>query len=129
MKETDALVTTWTQALTREEVCERLLEHKVPHAAVRDLTEVVDDPHMHQRKMLEWLDHPEFGRIIVPDSPIRIHGADRLPAAASARLGEHNDEVLTSVLGLSSEEIQVLRAAGAFGPVTDESSANLSDFA
>jgi crotonobetainyl-CoA:carnitine CoA-transferase CaiB-like acyl-CoA transferase len=71
---------------------------------------------MHARGMLEWLDHPQFGRIVIPDSPIRIHGADRLPAAVSSRLGANTDEVLSSMLNLSAPEIAVLRTEGVIGP-------------
>jgi CoA:oxalate CoA-transferase len=70
---------------------------------------------MHERGYLEWLEHPRFGRIAIPDSPIRLHGAERLPAAASAGLGEHCDEVMTSVLGLDPSRIDSLRQSGAFG--------------
>jgi len=120
--ETDEIVSTWAATLTRAEACAILKVHKVPHAPVRNLREVADDKHMHERKTLEWLDHPEFGRIVIPDSPIRIHGADRLPAVASASLGQHTDEVLQSMLGLSKQEIQDLKAAGV---VSQAQSANV----
>ncbi|HYF58372.1 MAG TPA: CoA transferase [Burkholderiaceae bacterium] len=113
--ETDEIVSAWSRTVGREEACALLKAWKVPHAPVRDLVEVTNDRHMHERGYLEWLDHPRFGRIAIPDSPIRLHGADRLPAAASARLGEHCDEVLATILGLPQPEIDALREKGAFG--------------
>ena len=38
---------------------------KCPRAPVRDLIEVAKDRHMHERGKLEWIDHPQFGRIVV----------------------------------------------------------------
>ncbi|HPU53452.1 MAG TPA: CoA transferase [Burkholderiaceae bacterium] len=113
--ETDEVVSAWLRDLTRAEACEALDRHKVPHAPVRDVMEVTNDPHMHERKFLEWFDHPQFGRIAIADSPLRIHGADRLPPAASARLGQHTDETMRTLLGASDDELQQWRSAGAFG--------------
>jgi CoA:oxalate CoA-transferase len=112
---TDEIVAGWSQTVTRDEACAILKAWKVPHSAVRNLAEVTNDPHMHERGYLEWLEHPQFGRIAIADSPIRLHGADRLPAVPSARLGEHCDEVLATVLGLAQDEIDVRRRNGAFG--------------
>lgn len=117
----DEIVSDWSRTVTREQACATLKAWKVPHAPVRDLVEVTNDPHMHQRGYLEWFDHPRFGRIAIADSPIRLHGADRLPAAASARLGEHCDEVMASILGLDGARIDALRAGGAFGASAGDS--------
>jgi CoA:oxalate CoA-transferase len=74
---------------------------------------------MHARGMLEWIDHPQFGRIVIPNSPIRLHGADTLPAAISSRLGANTDEVLSSMLDLSEPEIAALRTEGVIGPAVN----------
>lgn len=115
MDETDRIISDWSSRITREEACAALAKFRVPSAPVRDLAEVCNDEHMHERGMLEWLEHPQFGRIVIPDSPIRIHGADRLPAVVSSGLGEDTDEVLSSMLDLSQPAIDVLRAEGVIG--------------
>jgi CoA:oxalate CoA-transferase len=116
--ETDRIISDWSSQITREDACAALFRFKVPSAPVRDLVEVCDDKHMHARGMLEWIEHPQFGRIVIPDSPIRIHGTDRLPAVVSSRLGEDTDEILSSVLNLSEPEIDALRAEGVIGRVS-----------
>src|SRR5205823_4432950 len=45
----DSLVGAWTASLTRDEVVAACRAHKVPAAVVRDVGEVVDDPHLHAR--------------------------------------------------------------------------------
>jgi CoA:oxalate CoA-transferase len=70
------------------------------------------DPHMHERGMLEWIEHDEIGRIVVPTSPLRLHGADTVATAPSPKLGQHNAEVYGLWLGLSPGEIADLAQSG-----------------
>lgn len=115
MEETDRLIAEWTAGLSRDEAMAILRRHKVPSAPVRDLVEVANDPHMHGRGMLEWLDHPQFGRLVVPNSPIIFHDAPRARAMPSARLGQHTAEVLAGRLGMSAGEIGALARGGVIG--------------
>ena len=108
----DGLVEDWSKRLPRDEVMAQLKKYRVPSAPVRNLREVMNDPHMHQRGMLEWIDHPELGRIVVPTSPWRYHGADKVKTVPSPTVGQHNDEVYGAWLGLSADEIACLRAEG-----------------
>lgn len=112
LEETDKLISDWTSRRSKAEAYRTLRDFKVPAAPVRDLLEVNDDPHMHERGMLQWIDHPQFGRIVVPDSPLRLHGADPLPHAPSPLLGQHNYEILGSRLKFSRDEIIRLESEG-----------------
>ena len=86
--------------------------HRIPCAPVRNVQEAMEDPHMHERGMLEWIDHPELGRIVVPTTPLRIHGTDKVRTVPSPLIGEHNHEIYGEWLGLSTAEIDGLRAEG-----------------
>ena len=79
---------------------------------VRDLAEVVNDPHMHQRGALQWQQHPELGRIPVQHSPLRFDGVDLMQLTPSARLGQHNADVYGGELGLSDRELELLKKEG-----------------
>ncbi|MFV0297894.1 MAG: CaiB/BaiF CoA transferase family protein [Hyphomicrobiaceae bacterium] len=113
MAEVDELVESWSRTLPRDEVTTLLKAHRVPAAAVRNLREVMHDKHMHQRGMLEWIDHPELGRIVVPTSPLRFHGADKVPTTPSPKVGQHNTDIYGGWLGLSEADIVELKEAGA----------------
>ncbi|PPQ30848.1 CaiB/BaiF CoA transferase family protein [Rhodopila globiformis] len=113
MAATEALVTAWTLGLSRQEVVAAAKRHRIPAAPVRNAVEVMNDPHMHQRGMLERIDHPALGPIIVPNSPLRLHGADRVVPVPSPSLGQHNQEVYGDWLGLGAEGVAALRQAGA----------------
>lgn len=113
MQEVDDIVESWTKTKKRDEAIAILRQFRVPSAPVRNLREVINDKHMHQRGMLEEIDHPELGRITVPTSPLRFHGADKVETTPSPTVGQHNAEVYGGWLGLSDREIAELKADGA----------------
>ena len=110
MDATEALVTAWTLGLNKMEVVAAAKRYKIPVAAVRNAVEVMNDPHMHERGMLERIDHPSLGEIIVPNSPLRLHGSDRVAPLPSPKLGQHNAEVYGAWLG---QDMEALRRSGA----------------
>jgi CoA:oxalate CoA-transferase len=110
--EVDEIVAAWTRTLGRFEVFALASRYRIPCAPVRDVQEAMEDKHMHERGMLEWIDHPELGRIVVPTTPLRIHGTDKVPTVPSPLIGEHNHEIYGGWLGLSAAEIDGLRAEG-----------------
>jgi crotonobetainyl-CoA:carnitine CoA-transferase CaiB-like acyl-CoA transferase len=112
MDETDALVTDWTRTLPKMEVAARLKAARVPCAPVRTAPEVMHDPHMHERGMLEEIDHPELGRITVPTTPLRLHGVPKRPTMPSPTPGQHNAEIYGDWLGLSAQEVAALKDEG-----------------
>jgi CoA:oxalate CoA-transferase len=113
MDETDALVEGWTRTLAKMEVVARTREYRIPCAPVRTAPEVMNDPHMHERGMLAYIDHPELGDIVVPNTPLRLHGTEKVEAAPSPTIGQHNAEIYGGWLGLSATEIAELKETGA----------------
>jgi CoA:oxalate CoA-transferase len=109
MDETDALVAAWTRTLPKMEVFARTKKYRIPCAPVRNAPEVMNDPHMHERGMLERIVHPELGNIVVPNTPLRLHGTDRVETRPSPTIGQHNAEIYGGWLGLSAAEIAELR--------------------
>ena len=69
---TDALVAAWTRTLGKMEVFAIAKRHRIPLAPVRDINKVMRDRHMHERGMLEWIEHDEIGRCLVIKSRTRI---------------------------------------------------------
>jgi CoA:oxalate CoA-transferase len=113
MDETDALVEAWTRTLPKMEVFARTKAYRIPCAPVRNAPEVMNDAHMHGRGMLERVDHPELGKIVVPSTPLRLHGADKVETRHSPTIGQHNAEIYGGWLGLLATEIRELREIGA----------------
>jgi crotonobetainyl-CoA:carnitine CoA-transferase CaiB-like acyl-CoA transferase len=113
MEEVDKLVGDWVATMTKTEAEGAAQRHHIPTAAVRDLEEVVNDEHLHQRGMLQWIDHPVVGRIAAPHSPIKMHGVEPMALTLNPEIGEHNDSVYGEWMGLDEAEIASLREEGA----------------
>jgi crotonobetainyl-CoA:carnitine CoA-transferase CaiB-like acyl-CoA transferase len=94
LAELDEIITMWMATRTRREVLATLHAAKVPVSAVREVAELVDDPHLHERGAVQRIDHPQLGEIVVPHSPLRFRGSQLAPIVPSPRLGEHDDEIL-----------------------------------
>lgn len=112
MDEVDALVAEFTARHAKKALFDLLMSHRVPCAPVRDLDEVVNDEHMHARRALEWVEHPMYGRVCLPNSPMRYDGVAPIELRPSGPLGRDNQEVYGDWLGLSSDDIASLQAEG-----------------
>ncbi|HET6607716.1 MAG TPA: CoA transferase [Rhodopila sp.] len=113
MEETEAIVSAWTRTLTKMEVAAIAKRYKIPSAPVRNPVEVMNDAHMHERGMLQRINHPSLGPIVVPNTPLRLHGADPVEPIPSPSLGQHNQEVYGTWLGLGEAGVAALQEAGA----------------
>jgi CoA:oxalate CoA-transferase len=109
----DETVATWTRTLGKMAIFAIAKRLRIPLAPVREVDEVVQDRHMHERGFLVEIEHDEIGPITVPTSPLRYHGADPVETVPSPKLGQHNAEVYGGWLGLSAAEIAALRGDGA----------------
>ena len=112
MKVIDDLIAKWTEQFSKQVLFEMLIAHRVPCAPVRNLQEVVNDPHMHARGMLEEIQHPEFGEMTVARSPLRFDDSPNIPLEPSQRLGESNKIIFSDWLGMPIAEIESLANKG-----------------
>ena len=62
--------------------------------------------------MLQQVAHPRFGDIAMMTQPARFTDAPRRPPRPEPGLGADSDTVLAGWLGLDSDAIAALRAAG-----------------
>ena len=118
----DALIEEWTRSLSKDEVAKRMLAAKVPCAPVRNLSEVMHDENMHARGSLQWIDHPELGRVVLCHSPLVFEGTARRPLEPSLPLGASNDEIVGAWLGHSDAEIAAFKAGGVIGTSSGDDS-------
>lgn len=104
-----------------EEWVQTLQAAGIPAGAILDLAQLLAHPQLAARGMLVSVDHPVLGKIRMVGSPINAPPPDEaagfLPPPA---LGEHTEQILTSVLGLGSREVRRLIAAGAVAVKSEE---------
>jgi crotonobetainyl-CoA:carnitine CoA-transferase CaiB-like acyl-CoA transferase len=111
----DQRLADWFGAQERDDAVGRLRGAGIVAAPVIDNRDVVSQPVFEARSFAEWCDHPVVGRLPVPTLPFRWSGIDRWIRFPAPTLGQHNHEVLSSILGLSEVEIEQLEAGGVIG--------------
>lgn len=84
----------------------------VPAAPVNTREEMIADPHVRHRGIVEETEHPTAGRIRSARSPALFSKTSSVHIRHAPLFGEHTDEVLTELLALSPDELLVLRADG-----------------
>ena len=113
MEEVDALVRTWSQQFTRAELTVLLNEAGVPCGPVLTLEEVADDAHLKQRQIIVEIAHPVKGPVKVIGCPLKFSTADgalQIDVLPAPGIGQHNEEVYTSLLGYTPADLERWRA-------------------
>ena len=108
--EIDRLIGEWTRTKTREQLMTELSANDVICGIVKELPEVMTDPHLFERGALRDIEHPQLGRMTIFTSPLRFGGKPTAPKTPSPLLGADNQRVYGQELGLSEEEIADLRS-------------------
>jgi 2-methylfumaryl-CoA isomerase len=102
-----AILRPWFAARGLDEVGRDLDSARVLWGRYRGMPEVVADPD----PILSTVDQPGIGPVPSARSPLRWYG-DYGETTTAPSLGEHTDEVMSEVLGLSAAEIGRLRGTG-----------------
>ena len=107
------IVEEWTQTKTVKEIVDELLAAGIPAAPIYGIDQVVADPHIAgAREMFVETVHPKAGPIKLTGSHIKFSETKTSIRTPSPALGEHNTDILSSLLGLSAPEIQSLKEEG-----------------
>ena len=106
------MISAWTKGQSREQVFEKMRAARLPVAPVRDLAEVMEDRHLHARGMLNRMEHPYMGDVVLPSSPLRLFDYERLPIDFFPEIGANTGEVLGELLNMSNSDVAALAEAG-----------------
>jgi formyl-CoA transferase len=110
--ELDELISEWTMNFTVAELTALMDESGVPAGLIYRAPEMLEDAHFAAREAIVRVPHPEFGELAmqnVAPKLTRTPGSVRWPGPA---LGEHNEDVLKKLLGMSEDKMQSLYEAG-----------------
>jgi crotonobetainyl-CoA:carnitine CoA-transferase CaiB-like acyl-CoA transferase len=101
----------WCAARTREQAIAELEKVRLPCGPVYNLDEVLQDPQVNARRIIERLDYPASAAPVpVSSTPMRLSATPGQLRHRAPTLGEHTDEVLVE-LGFSEAEIAEFRDA------------------
>jgi len=110
--EINAIVGDWVRQRTAAEVEAILVDAQVPVTRAHSIADIAADPHYAAREDIVSVDDPVIGPVRMQAVYPRLSETPGRVQRGAPRLGEHNDEVYGSLLGLSADEMASLKAAG-----------------
>jgi benzylsuccinate CoA-transferase BbsF subunit len=112
-READELVTAWTRQHTAQEVMESLQAAGIPAGVVESSAEIYADPQLRGRNAFWPLQHDEMGVFTHLGASFEMSKTRAQAYRPSPCLGEHNEYILTKILGKSDDEFVELLTSGA----------------
>jgi len=115
--ELDSLIKGWTSQHDHYEVMHILQQAGVPAGPVLNPKEVLLEPHLRDRGFWQLVEQgPEIGKRPQPmQMPAKFSQSSGGPLRAAPRLGEHTEQILEELLGMSREEITALEEEKVIG--------------
>jgi formyl-CoA transferase len=102
----------WTMTKTKFEVMEICNPLNIPVGPILSMREIAEEPSLRETGTVVEVDHPERGPYLTVGCPIKLSDCPA-DVKRSPLLGEHTDEILKDVVGLSDEEIAQAKEDGA----------------
>ena len=106
----DKHITEWTKQHTHYEVMHKLQAVGVAAAPCLGVRELAEDPQIQALGWVVEMDHKEVGRRKVAGLPARLSAIPEFAYGPAPLFGEHTEEVLCGLLGMSKDEIDRLAA-------------------
>ena len=113
--EIEAAISAWTAARDPEAAMKELQAAGIAAGVARLPIELLQDPQLHARGFIQYVDRAFIGKHPQPSMPFRESSEPFAIRSAPPTLGEHNNEILGGVLGLSEAEIAQLARDGIIG--------------
>ncbi|HMK65733.1 MAG TPA: CoA transferase, partial [Thermodesulfobacteriota bacterium] len=105
----DGIINEWAAQFTAAEIEKMLNAARVPVAPIKTIAELVKDPGIAAREMLIEHDNPVHGKVKYPGNPLKLQKTPPDTSKRAPLLGEHTEEILSSILGYSRERIDDLK--------------------
>lgn len=107
------IVEAWTSKYTVADVVDKMLAAGVPSAPINNIDQLVSDPHIAgAREMFVEIEHPKAGKLKLTGSHIKLSQTQTSLRTPSPLLGQHTEEVLSDLLGLTTDQLAKLAQEG-----------------
>ena len=108
-------LTDWTATQQARELMHKLQSAGVTAIALNSASDLMDDPHLLARGFMQFITRDFMGDQPHPSAPWRL-GREAIPIRTSApTLGQHNQQILGGLLGLSDSQLESLNQDGIIG--------------
>lgn len=104
-EEVDEIITPWMSTQEKRRAMELLNAAGVPAGAVLDSADLINDPSLRATGILTEVNHPVRGKVVLPGWPVKMSDSPTPALRCPPLLGEHTDEILAGVIGLSASEL------------------------
>jgi CoA:oxalate CoA-transferase len=106
------ILTEAMKAKTTREWVEELEQVGIPCGPVNTIDQVASDPQILAREMIIDVQHPDAGKFKVVNTPFKFSRTPYKAERASPNLGEHTEDILSQLLGMTHKEISELEGLG-----------------
>lgn len=110
--EINAIVGEWVRQHTADEIEKILVAAQVPVTRAHSIADISADPHYAARADIVTVDDPSIGPVRMQAVYPRLSATPGRIQRGAPKLGEHNQEVYGTLLGLSAAELAALQADG-----------------
>jgi crotonobetainyl-CoA:carnitine CoA-transferase CaiB-like acyl-CoA transferase len=108
-EELDQIIGDWALTQGSAELSELLKKHGVPFGPIYTMADIAQDPHYHERGMIQSVEDNQLGEVYMPGIVPKMSGTPGEIKWSGPDLGQHNDEVFRQILGLTEEEYRRLQ--------------------
>ena len=113
--EIEAVIGEWTSIGSAKDLMAALQAVCVPAAILNDVADLMEDPHLVSRGYMQFLSREFVGEQPHPSAPWRFGDAPIRISSSAPTLGQHNQDILGGLLGLSNGQIASLSRDGIIG--------------
>lgn len=104
----------WTMTKTKFEVMQICNPLDIPVGPILSMKEIAEEKSLRETGTIVEVEHPERGTYLTVGCPVKL-SASPAKVVRSPLLGEHNEEILKSLLGYEDTELEVVLNSGAIG--------------
>jgi formyl-CoA transferase len=104
----NAAISAWTSTRTKHQVMEIIAGAGVPCGPVLTTLELLHDPDLHARGMMQTIDHPVRGPVTVPAWPLRMSDS-HVPLKCAPIHGADSEAIYGEWLGCSTDDVKDMR--------------------
>ena len=104
----DKEISLWTSTRDKFEVMQKLQKIEIPAGVVMKNSDMVNNPHLRERKFIVPINQTDVGIREFPGFPIHFNNIRNIEFRTAPGLGAHNREIIEDLLGFDSETYKTL---------------------